>query len=751
MRGLAGASWGGPEATDWWTTRQFRRGGLPRLRNPAKLMSVTQPGQMEVKQRTAPAVERFFQFSLLGLIASAFCALADTGRLDLPSLTFLLAGLLWRGLMVTGVVRFRIPQRLITLIATGYLVFYPLDFYFLSHDFFAATAHGVCFLGVARVLSASTNRDYLYTGSLAFIALMGAAALSTSPRFFGWLTAAIVFGLGALTSSEIRRGFEQPARTTTPVAPRTAWRLGVLVVCAATGILALTAGLFLVIPRTARAAAMLFPSGPRLTGFTNSIDLGGFGAIAKDNRPVLHVHAYGPQLPPNLKWRGSALSQFDGRRWSEPPFRGAVTAAQGTVMVADRMQRSRRDGARLVYRVDVGSTDTGTLFIAGVPEFINLTLDPVEAPRLLRTSEDSFRALPALGEPISYEVSAHNGAPLAYPLSANSRARYLDLPAKLDRRIAELGREWSGAGTDIDRAGRIESHLQRDFTYTLDTSDLASRRDPLAEFLFVTKRGYCEYFASAMAVLLRTQGIPARVATGFQSGYYNDVSGTWVLRASDAHAWVEGWIEGRGWVTFDPTPPGTEQAAAGVWRRMAMYLDAADTAWQQWVVAYNPGQQAALAIAFRNRLRGSGRSTGSLWKHVTNGDSWKGMAAALIPALAAIGLAFVAFRFGPGLWRRWSARERIRNIKRGRAAPGDAALLYERMLHAMARRGFEKPAWFTPTEFVGTLPEGERAPVAEFTATYNDVRFGGHPTRLPKLAEMLETIEARGSLKPARV
>jgi len=79
------------------------------------------------------------------------------------------------------------------------------------------------------------------------------------------------------------------------------------------------------------------------------------------------------------------------------------------------------------------------------------------------------------------------------------------------------------------------------------------------QFLFVTKRGYCEYFASAMAVLLRTEPDTGRVVTGFQSGYYNDVSGSWVMRASDAHAWVEAWIDGRGWMTFDPTPPGAAQ------------------------------------------------------------------------------------------------------------------------------------------------------------------------------------------------
>lgn len=692
-----------------------------------------------------PAIERFFQFSLLGLVACAFCALADTGRLDLPSLAFLLAGLAWRGLMALGLVRLRIPQRVISVLATAYLVFYPLDFYYLSHSFFAATAHGVCFLGVARILSARTNRDYLYTGSLAFVALMGAAALSTELRFFGWLTGAIVCGIGALTSAELRRGYLTSQRAVTPAGARTGLRLALLAGGAACGILVLTGGLFLIVPRTARAAAMLLPNSPRLTGFTNSVDLGGFGPIAKDDRPVLHIRSLNASaLPAGLKWRGTSLSEFDGRRWTEAPVPGELSAAQGLLPVASLLQRSRRDGERMFYRVDVARSDTGALFIAGIPEFISLVAGTPGAARLLRTAGDSFRAQPANGGPLSYEVSAQNGPPLADELTHADRARYLAPPARLDPRIPELGRQWSGDGTDNDRAARIGEHLRRDFTYTLDADQLPLRRDRLADFLFVTRRGYCEYFASAMAVLLRTQGIPSRVVTGFQSGYYNDVSGAWVVRASDAHAWVEAWIQGRGWVTFDPTPSGAAPTVSRLWQRVGMYLDAADTAWQQWVLSYSPGQQAALAFSFRNRLK--------LLMQNGPGLSWPGLLSArgiprltgsaglalLLPALAAALLLLA----GPRLRRNWRKRETLRKVRRGEGTATDAAMLYERMLESLARRGFQKPAWFTPAEFARTLPEKEKAAVDTFTSAYNEARFGGNAAGASRLAVLLENMEA---------
>ncbi len=693
-------------------------------------------------------IERFFQFSLLGLVTCAFCALADTGRLDAPSLTFLLGGVLWRALMVIGIVRMRIPQRLITIVATAYIVFYPIDIYFLSHNFFAATAHGVCFLGVARILSAQSNRDYLYTGSLAFVALMGAAALSTQIRFFVWLALAILFGLGVLTSAEIRRGFQRNSRAVAAAGERrdgrTGGRLALLVACGGCGILVLTTGLFFIVPRTARAAAMLLPNSPRLSGFANSIDLGQLGAMAKDERPVLHVHAYGKELPPNMKWRGSAMSRFDGVHWDEPRLSDEAAQVQGTVVVADRLQRSRRDGERMAYRVDVASSDTGTLFIAGIPEFIH-----VDAPTLARTSENSFRALPAIGEPLEYEVSAQDADPLPYPLSDAERRHNLELPPQLDRRIPALGDAWAGQGkdgpdaTNLTRALRIQDHLHREFTYSLDAGNEPGR-DPLARFLFTTRRGYCEYFASAMAVLLRTQSIPARVATGFQSGYYNDVSGSWVMRASDAHAWVEGWIEGRGWVTFDPTPPDDSRTSRG-WlqtrlRRMNMYLDAADTAWQQWVLAYNPGQQAALAFAFRNKLRAIGQGRVDFaWPGVSllSGRTWLWLGAAAVAL-------FVLFRAPwTKLWSQWEANRCLRKIRRGAGTPHDARVLYERMLDSMARRGFHKPSWFTPLEFARNLPAHERERIGRFTAAYNEIRFGGADLGSAKLAQMLENLEAR--------
>src|SRR5258708_28468661 len=217
------------------------------------------------------------------------------------------------------------------------------------------------------------------------------------------------------------------------------------------------------VPRTARMAARLFPHAARLSGFSTSIDLGKFGAIGKDSHPVMHVRSYSGPLPPGLLWRGTALTDFDGKRWTQMPVPVMEVAPRGTVVVADRNQRSRLDGDRMLYRVDVDSSDSGILFIAGVPEFINIDL-----PQLRRLWEDTYRALPVEGQPLHYEISAWAGNPLPYTMREEERRRDLRLPPT-DPRVWRLAMEWAGEGTPREEVSRIQQPLLKEDKHALET------------------------------------------------------------------------------------------------------------------------------------------------------------------------------------------------------------------------------------------------------------------------------------------
>jgi transglutaminase-like putative cysteine protease len=254
-----------------------------------------------------------------------------------------------------------------------------------------------------------------------------------------------------------------------------------------------------------------------------------------------------------------------------------------------------------------------------------------------------------------------------------------------------------------------------------------------------------------MAVMLRSLGIPSRVATGFASGYYNQLTGVYVVRASDAHAWVEAYLPGANgegtWTTFDPTPAASGVlASAGPVSRFEMYMEAADNFWHEWVVSYDLGHQVVAASQFEGALRRISVTVSS------GGRGWQPLMMALAKAwgfwaIALISLIAVVALFGPEMWREWRQTARVRNISRAKTSPSDASFLYQQMLDRLARRGVHKPASATPVEFAEQLagrvtPEESRA-AAEFTALYNTVRFGGEATAATRMAGLLKEFEGK--------
>jgi hypothetical protein len=260
----------------------------------------------------------------------------------------------------------------------------------------------------------------------------------------------------------------------------------------------------------------------------------------------------------------------------------------------------------------------------------------------------------------------------------------------------------------------------------------------LAFFLFHRKKGHCEYFASSMAVMLRMLQIPSRVITGFQSGVYNPISGSQLIRTSDAHSWVEAWLPDRGWVTFDPTPPDPQAQRLSAWTRLTFYADAVDVFWQDWVLNYNLDRQLQLAT----RVGESGRHVGLSWTE--NPRIW---AVRIASALGFVMLGVIALLLknkflGHGGWRWWTAHKRMLKFQRGSAGASDATLLYQRMLKVLRRRGIEKPAWLTPCEFARVVQEPELSLLVEdFTSAYNELRFGGNAEAAGRIFVLLERLE----------
>jgi transglutaminase-like putative cysteine protease len=599
---------------------------------------------------------------------------------------------------------------------------------------------------VLKLASARSERDWMQVQVLAFLEVLAASVLSTSASYFAFLAAFLVFAVAAFALAEILRSARQPRRIIRHGLDRFGRRLAALTLVVCTGILLVTALFFFFLPRTGRAiVAKWAPRQLFLPGFSNEVTLGQIGEVQQSSATVLHARVMNVAGPQPLRWRGNTLAEFDGRRWFNSDQRTMFFKAErGLIRLADYRPQDR-PGRSIAYDVQLKALTSDALFMAGIPEFLQIL-----APGVLRTPAGAYRVAGTPGEFIRYRVYAYlpdSGDATIFPaLDEQERALYLRLPP-LDPRVAELARGWSAGLSEPAAIGRaLEARLRGAFPYTLDLP-ATPPADPVAHFLFERKKGHCEYFASALAVMLRTRGVPSRVATGFLTGEFNPVSGWHRIRASDAHSWVEAYIEGRGWATLDPTPPAATAPEQNFWQRAAFYADAMETFWQDWVLNYNLEQQLMLAA----RVEQSGRNAGlsgfaRAGEAISRGLAWaKERALVLAPWVFALVLAAVAGRWLAAPLREWLHRRRQRSrLESGQASPHDATLLYQRLLDLLAARGYVRPAWMTPLEFADSLPPGEGTEAIEdITRAYVELRFGADGRVAGRMVTLLETLESR--------
>jgi hypothetical protein len=327
--------------------------------------------------------------------------------------------------------------------------------------------------------------------------------------------------------------------------------------------------------------------------------------------------------------------------------------------------------------------------------------------------------------------------------------RYLKLPP-LDVRISKLAEDITAqAPSNYEKAVAVERYLSTHFGYTLELPSSVPP-DPLAYFLFERKKGHCEYFASSMAVMLRSLRIPTRIVTGFRGGEYNDLTGQYVVRASDAHSWVEAYFPGSGWISFDPTPAGSLLARTG-WSRMDLYLDAAASFWREWIINYDVGHQRSLS---KDAATGTRLFVDQARRWIERQHSamlqWARRAHNHFTAFPVRWLggliAFTAVLIA--LWnvRRLIGGMRARSLRAHpeRAPRESAALWYDRMVKRMARLGWRKSPSQTPLDFVAAIQETAlQEKVARFTRAYESARFGKSVDDAQSLPELFKEVTAR--------
>jgi transglutaminase-like putative cysteine protease len=736
---------------------------------------------------TAPRVpalpaERFFRVAMSLFILTSILTLVSTGKLDL--ITSVVAPLvaLYKGYRWWHGGGPELSHRAATWCVVLYILFFPVDALVLSRFFvgnslnpplFAAliaAVHLLIFVTLIRFFSASSDRDALFLVMLSFAGILAAAVLTVDTTFLVCFFIFLLFGVATFAGMELRRGAVgaiSPAPHTQPEREQKLSRaLSLASLGAAVGAIALGTIFFFFFPRYSAGYLGRASFSPSLmTGFNDDVELGQIGEIKKNSTVVMRVQTGKPLGYDRLRWRGIALTTFDGKRWSSSEHipRRLEPSPDGRIYVADRTQKPDSSGPVVLYNVYLEPLATDAIFVPGRVLSLqgNFTgeggnsLTVMRRTYILRDSTDTL--LNPFHNYIAIRYSGLSSLPSmnATKLRAASNqypeeitATYLQVPPQLDPRIPELAKQVTKtAKTPFDKAATIESFLRTQFSYTLNLTGKPGD-DPLAHFLFVTRAGHCEYYASAMAIMLRTLGIPSREVNGFLPGEYNDLGGDYVVRASDAHSWVEVYFPGNGWQTFDPTPAAAPYASSFL-KRLAQYADWLDLTWNEWVIGYDFAHQLVLA---QNLQRGSKNWSESAraWfeRRQRQGKEWivlwqsRHRKTGFLAPLALV-LLLVTLRFNliSKVVRRVRLFLQLSGSPSAHSNPQLASLLYAELLRTLARRGFSRIESQTPLEFAAGVNTPELAPaVREFTQIYAQARFGGAPCETTRLRQLLESI-----------
>ncbi|MFQ5932524.1 MAG: DUF3488 and DUF4129 domain-containing transglutaminase family protein, partial [Nitrospiraceae bacterium] len=626
-------------------------------------------------------------------------------------------------------------------------LFFVIDLLWISGDLLQAGVHFLVLLMMNKLFTLRTRSDFLHLYAISQMELLAAAALTVELWYAAVFIVYLLAAIWTLLLYHLRHEAEEAqlgedwgtrpeesSRTAGLITARFFWSTNGI----ALGAFCLTLIIFFITPRIGvgffqKNRAELI----RTTGFSEKVDLGVIGSVKQDSTVVMRVEfpeEKGPLIE-QVYFRGAAYDVYNGRSWANTfaRRRDLLLTSHGAFRVANTVPRgTAKTGLRQVILVE--ALDTAALF--GVPfvdsikgNFRVVLADGMDS-LFLRYPPASRFQYTARSIPNRLAPEDRVSTSLRYPNPILEH--FLQLP-DISPRVAALSREVTeGAQTPFQMAVAIKQYLRGNYRYSLDVGMSASA-SPIEDFLFTRKTGYCEHYATAMVVLLRTLGIPARLATGFLPGEWNDFGNYYTVRQRDAHAWVEVYFPHSGWVTFDPTPSEFVPVPNPVWAKVARVIDTIRLKWDRFVIQYSFRDQIAVAQDIRDRTDRV-REEASVWlatarRWVTEMQAW---VVGYAPPHLWLALALVAVCTGlVGLYYLVRNRGALRP---GGRSPGlqsaeqrTIVRLYSQMLRLLTARGITKTGSSTPLEFARSVAQ-EWFMASQFvdplTHLYCRVRFG---------------------------
>ncbi len=496
---------------------------------------------------------------------------------NLPFLSFIFSSIIIFGIWMFGKEKI-IKHRTSIALSIFFSIFFLLDLSLISRNLLYSGIHLLILLTFHRLITLKTEKDYLLILLLSFLTMTSSGSVSQSLLFlilFFFFLFLSVFSLKLL--SLYKGNFRIKKRVINSL-------LGISFLSTIFIFLASPA-IFFTIPRLGMGFGTLIGSNPLLvSGFTENVNLGDIGTIIENNRVVMRIQTVrSNEISSDHLWRGKGYNYFDGRGWSS-----TIIVSKGTEI------KKKYKEKRTIAIISLEPLGTDVIFLP-----YNL-----EGVRGIRTVKEDANG--TISSPYgsftkrTYSVEFRENPQKIIPFVEADIKPYLQLP-QFNQKIFALAKELAGELKDHELISkRIEDWFKKEFKYSLN---LNPSINPIEDFLFRKREGHCEYFSSAMAVMLRHIGIPARVVNGFKRGDFNPTGGYYVVRERDAHSWVEVYVEGKGWVAFDPTPSISASYRRNFLITLRDAWDAVQFWWDRNFLTYSPQRQITIYFGLYETLR----------------------------------------------------------------------------------------------------------------------------------------------------
>ncbi len=685
----------------------------------------------------------YIKIILYNMVLSSYFTIGLSGKLDIPfNIIFLL------GIILSFPYGERSNKKkgnpLLTLFTfIFFFIFFGTDYIFYSGDIILSTVHTAILALILKLFNIKSGRDYFYIFLLSFSIILISTTIVFDIYFFlcllWFLTSSLILTmLYEIRSSSLEVDREQKGEIFTlsawdkffkkynlNISPFTKTAILALLI-----MLLFTIPIFFTMPRFSFTAFDInLRMNNYISGFSNETDIGDVGKILKNSKIVMRVATdkSPSKIPEWVKWRGIALDNFDGRRWYVSPSPEKILRKSSRRHLFYILKRNNREILlKSTFYLEPGISEV--IFTPWRPIALDINLKT-----LILTKTDSIKSITPIFKKFRYTVFADINRPGMKELKKIEEIDLNMVPPQtlkiphFNKKIYDLVLKITGdKKTPLEKVLAIENYLKKNYRYSLNLNPIPEGKDPIYHFLFVSKKGYCEYFASAMALMVRYIKIPSRLVNGFRRGDYNPFSKTFVVRELHAHSWVEIFFNQYGWISFDPTPPSSEiyresyisnliEAIRFFWIRNIINYDFSDQFRLFWKIHTKTVDYKKNFKKFRENLLD--RVANYLQGKITISDMKIKPIFYRKRNFFIMTIIFFLIFSSILIFKRLSGREKVDN---------ECTKIFLDVLKELEKLNLKKGKWETPMEFSKRIKEekiGEE--FIKIVKIYYDCRFGG--------------------------